>query len=158
MKPKFYDRENSIAGPSQRWTRYSWKIKGQGGASTSQDHDAEQRLRRARVQQREYIEEMFPRPTGREAALEKKRAITRYHAREVDVIPELSDSVIMTGGGQSNTDDYEALLERERARRERAAARRQADVSVRLEAYMDKERKTIEMLQKLAEAKRGGEQ
>lgn len=168
LKPKFYNRDTCYDGLSQRRTRHTWKIKNESDSNYGKiqeeatEHNVNSRLdkrqqaRRRQEQQKEYLEELYPRSTGREAILEKKKAMSRYHNYEADVVPDVADDVLMSGGARSNTDDYQALLERERARRERIAARKQAEISTRLEAYKDKEKKTVEMLLQLADARYGG--
>lgn len=112
------------------------------------------------------LEELAPKETGREAKLEKKRAMNEYHRRERSPDVELSEQDMMGTGS-----DYKSALAAERRRREARESRRRGDVgpepssegqpssnqasasstilAAKQQAYKEKEEKQLEAFRQL---------
>lgn len=127
------------------------------------------RRRQERAEQKAYrktkeivLEELAPKSTGREAMLEKRRAINEYHRRERSPDVELSEKDMMGTG-----DDYKSALAAERRRREARESRKHggADaepssgpsqpsasstvLAAKQQAYREKEEKQLEAFRQL---------
>ncbi|KAF9549148.1 hypothetical protein EC957_004787 [Mortierella hygrophila] len=85
-----------------------------------QHHRADQK--RHRKDKETILEELVPKPTGREAMLEKRRAQTAYHRQERSPDVELPEQDLMGSGGGG--DDYKSMLAAEKRRKEAREARR----------------------------------
>ncbi|KAG2221024.1 hypothetical protein INT45_009273 [Circinella minor] len=119
--------------------------------------------KRSRSRREEYLDEVAPKETGREAQLAKRRAVNAYHKRERDTDVELTDADIY-GGGRGE-DDFKSRLAAEKRRNEMRDQRRQqrqeqkfGPIQERLAQHKAKEDATMEMFKKMAEEqkKRGG--
>ncbi|KAI9004813.1 hypothetical protein CLU79DRAFT_782670 [Phycomyces nitens] len=105
-----------------------------------------------------YLDEVAPKETGREAMIEKRKAMNAFHKRERSPDVELSEADLMGG------DDFQSRLAAEKQREERRNARkaeyqqRYAPPQDRVAEYKAKENATIEMFRKMAEEqkRRGG--
>ncbi|KAJ3020544.1 UNVERIFIED_CONTAM: hypothetical protein HDU68_010123 [Siphonaria sp. JEL0065] len=97
------------------------------------------------------LEEMAPKATGREAQIEKRKAVNAYHKQERDTDVSLNDSDLMGGG-----DSFAAHLARERQRKQRLEERRQPppqvrkEIDSRIQSYQAKEDATMAMMRDLA--------
>ncbi|KAI9343108.1 hypothetical protein BDR26DRAFT_933200 [Obelidium mucronatum] len=98
------------------------------------------------------IDEIAPKATGREAQIEKKRAINAYHKQERDTDVSLNDSDLMGGG-----DSFAAHMARERERKRRLEERKlpdrqhqRQDIDSRVQSYQAKEDATMMMMRDLA--------
>jgi len=103
-------------------------------------------------EQRELLDELIPRPTGRESILEKRKQITAFHRAnaEKDLDIEYSDSELMGG------DDFkERIRQRNKInqKKEEMKLRKQSEINMKAEAYRKKEEETINMFRKIAEAR-----
>ncbi|KAI7850833.1 hypothetical protein BDC45DRAFT_546469 [Circinella umbellata] len=78
--------------------------------------------KRSRSRREEYLDEVAPKETGREAQLAKRRAVNAYHKRERDTDVELTDADIY-GGGRGE-DDFRSRLAAEKRRNEMRDQRR----------------------------------
>ncbi|TPX75383.1 hypothetical protein CcCBS67573_g03361 [Chytriomyces confervae] len=102
------------------------------------------------------LEDLAPKSTGREAQIDKRKAINAYHKQERDTDVALKDSDLMGGG-----DSFAAHLEREKKRKERMQERRQPSTQQkevfdsRLQNYKAKEDATMAMLRDLAKKNQG---
>ncbi|KAG0004236.1 hypothetical protein BGZ79_009902 [Entomortierella chlamydospora] len=123
-----------------------------------EERDHIDRMRR-RAEQRAYrkskeadLEELAPKPTGREAMIEKRRAQTEYNRRERSPDVELSESDLMGTGS-----DFKSMLaaekRRKEAREEKRGYNRDSAASglrdAKLQAHREKEDKHIEALRQL---------
>jgi len=103
-------------------------------------------------EQKELLDELIPKPTGREAILEKRKQITAFHRANAnkDFDMEYSDSELMGGD-----DIKERIQQRDKInqRKEEMKLRKQAEINMKAEAYRKKEEETINMLRKMAEAR-----
>jgi hypothetical protein len=111
--------------------------------------------RRAKDRRETALDEVAPRETGREAQLQKKRALNAYHKRERSPDVELSEADLMGG------DDFKARLAAERRSKEAREARqserheqRLAPIMNKMGEYKAKESATMEMFRKMAEEQR----
>ncbi|KAG0167190.1 hypothetical protein DFQ28_005687 [Apophysomyces sp. BC1034] len=108
---------------------------------------------RGRRQRRdEYLDEVAPKETGREAMIAKRRATNAFHKRERSPDVELPEEDLMGG------DDFQARLAAEKRNEERRKARRSeyqqqrfAPLQDKMAQYKAKENATIEMFKKMAE-------
>ncbi|KAJ3416633.1 hypothetical protein HDV05_000915 [Chytridiales sp. JEL 0842] len=94
------------------------------------------------------LEELVPKASGREAQIEKRKAINSYHKQERDIDVEMNESDLLGGG-----DSFQAALPRERARKQKSEARKvqkTAVVSEKAMEYRAKEDATMAMLRDLA--------
>jgi hypothetical protein len=111
-----------------------------------------QERKKFRKEQKELLDELVPKPTGREAMLEKRKQITAFHRAnaEKDLDIEYSDSELMGGD-----DIKERIRQRDRMnqKREEMRLRKQAEINMKAEAYRKKEEETMNMLRKMAEAR-----
>jgi len=111
-----------------------------------------QERKKFRKEQKELLDELVPKPTGREAMLEKRKQITAFHRAnaEKDLDIEYSDSELMGGD-----DIKERIRQRDRMnqKREEMRLRKQAEINMKAEAYRKKEEETTNMLRKMAEAR-----
>ncbi|CDS09705.1 hypothetical protein LRAMOSA02382 [Lichtheimia ramosa] len=112
--------------------------------------------KRKRDRREEYLDEVAPKETGREAQMAKKRALNAYHKREKSPDVELDESDIYGGG-----DDFKAALAAEKRREERRKQRyeerreqRFGPVREKMAEYKAKESATIEMFKQMAEEQR----
>ncbi|KAI8831880.1 hypothetical protein BJ741DRAFT_615585 [Chytriomyces cf. hyalinus JEL632] len=102
------------------------------------------------------LEDLAPKSTGREAQIDKRKAVNAYHKQERDTDVALKDSDLMGGG-----DSFAAHLEREKKRKERMQERRQPSTQQkevfdsRLQNYKAKEDATMAMLRDLAKKNQG---
>ncbi|KAJ3267104.1 hypothetical protein HDU77_005306 [Chytriomyces hyalinus] len=102
------------------------------------------------------LEDLAPKSTGREAQIDKRKAINAYHKQERDTDVALKDSDLMGGG-----DSFAAHLQREKKRKERMQERRQPSTQQkevfdsRLQNYKAKEDATMAMLRDLAKKNQG---
>ncbi|KAF7726610.1 hypothetical protein EC973_008574 [Apophysomyces ossiformis] len=108
--------------------------------------------RQRRHKQEEYLDEVAPKETGREAMIAKRRATNAFHKRERSPDVELSEADLMGG------DDFHARLaaekrkeERRKARREEYQQQRLAPLQGKMAEYKAKESATIEMFKRMAE-------
>ncbi|KAF9357430.1 hypothetical protein BGX26_003714 [Mortierella sp. AD094] len=98
------------------------------------------------------LEELVPKPTGRQAMIEKRRAQTEYNRRERSPDVELPESDLMGTGN-----DFKSMLaaekRRKEAREERSSFNRDSAASslrdAKLQAHREKEDKHIEALKQL---------
>ncbi|KAI9269308.1 hypothetical protein BDA99DRAFT_558055 [Phascolomyces articulosus] len=116
--------------------------------------------KRSRSRREEYLDEVAPKETGREAQIAKRRATNAYHKRERETDVELTEADIYGGG-----DDFKARLAAEKRKDEARQQRRQqrqdekmGPMQERLAQHKAKEDATMEMFRKMAEEqkKRGG--
>ncbi|KAJ3068992.1 hypothetical protein HDU98_007918 [Podochytrium sp. JEL0797] len=101
------------------------------------------------------LEELAPKATGREAQLEKKKAVNAYHKQERDTDLAIKDSDLMGGG-----DSFSAHMAREKQRKERYEERKQqanptqrVDLDSRVQNYKAKEDATMAMFRDMAAKK-----
>ncbi|KAI8371540.1 uncharacterized protein BYT42DRAFT_580631 [Radiomyces spectabilis] len=124
--------------------------------------DKEERMERERAERRfekrqsrsrkeEYLDEVAPKETGREAAIAKRRALNAYHKREKSPDIEFSEADLMGG------DDFQARLaaqkrseERRRERQTEKQQQRMAPLQNKMAEYKAKEDATIEMFKRMA--------
>ncbi|KAI9313394.1 hypothetical protein BX666DRAFT_1864380, partial [Dichotomocladium elegans] len=109
--------------------------------------------KRKRERREEYLDEVAPRETGREAQLAKKRAVNAFHKRERSPDVELNEADIFGGG-----DDFKRMLAEEKRRKERREniraermEQRAAPIREKMAEYKAKESATIEMFRQMAE-------
>eukprot|EP00045_Choanoeca_perplexa_P004187 m.36037 g.36037 ORF g.36037 m.36037 type:complete len:285 (-) comp12441_c0_seq5:34-888(-) len=102
-----------------------------------------------RKRQKEDLEELVPRETGREAQLAKKRA-ARAARRERDVSPETDDKTLMGSGG-----DFQSVLRYRRAQKDARVEEKRAKANEKLSAFREKEAGKMAELRAMAEAARG---
>ncbi|ORY16865.1 hypothetical protein LY90DRAFT_677405 [Neocallimastix californiae] len=111
-----------------------------------------QERKKYRKEQKELLDELVPKPTGREAMLEKRKQITAFHRAnaEKDLDIEYSDSELMGGD-----DIKERIRQRDKRnqKKEEMKLRKQAELNLKAEAYRKKEEETINMFRKMAEAR-----
>jgi len=111
-----------------------------------------QERKKYRKEQKELLDELVPKPTGREAMLEKRKQITAFHRANADkdFDMEYSDSELMGGD-----DIKERIRQRDKMnqRKEEMKLKKQAEINMKAEAYRKKEEETINMLRKMAEAR-----
>ncbi|KAI7871772.1 hypothetical protein BDF14DRAFT_1718432, partial [Spinellus fusiger] len=129
-------------------------------SAAEERYEAEQAKRRAEAkkihQRREnYLDEIAPKETGREAMMAKRRATNSFHKREKSPDVELCEADLMGG------DDFQSRLAAEKQREERRNARRNehqqqrlAPLQAKVAEYKAKESATIEMFRKMAEEQR----
>ena len=112
--------------------------------------------KRSRSKRAEYLDEVAPKESGREAQIAKRRATNAYHKRERSPDVELTEADIYGGG-----DDFKARLAAEKRkeemrqqRREQRQEERYGPIQDRLAQHKAKESATIEMFKKMAEEQR----
>mmetsp|Transcript_7340 Transcript_7340/g.17642 ORF Transcript_7340/g.17642 Transcript_7340/m.17642 type:complete len:310 (+) Transcript_7340:105-1034(+) len=126
LSKEFYD---GSVGPGVARTSYNWGISTSDRLERERDereasHQALRRDRKAwAAGQKELLDELLPRATGREARVEKAAA-RREEARQREVSPEMNRLI---GGGDvmGGDDSFEAARAREQ-RRQQARQQRQA--------------------------------
>ncbi|ORX86889.1 hypothetical protein BCR32DRAFT_264637 [Anaeromyces robustus] len=111
-----------------------------------------QERKKFRKEQKELLDELVPKPTGREAMIDKRKQITAFHRAnaEKDYDVEYSDSELMGGD-----DIRERIRQRDKMnqKREEMKLRKQAELNEKAAAYRKKEEETIKMFRKMAEAR-----
>ena len=118
--------------------------------SADVDEAADRRQREYKAEKRrrdELLDEVAPKPVGREAQIEKKRmqrqSQREYQSQRSDPLAAISESTVMGGGG---TTEYKAML----AKKQAADARRQEEVNNKATAYRSKENEKMQaMLQSI---------
>jgi len=111
--------------------------------------DKESRRKKHR-EHKEYLEEMFPKATGRDALREKKaanRSLARERERSPDGMGTIPESSLMGGG-----DDFEEARRREQARharRNEARERKQLDLEEKLSKFQQEEEKKMDQFRAL---------
>ncbi|KAJ1906463.1 hypothetical protein IWQ60_012078 [Tieghemiomyces parasiticus] len=117
------------------------------------------RLKRARRDHRQthesVLEELVPKPTGRDALLAKRRQASAYHREEPDLDPVLPDAELLGGdpADRSLTRLTAQQQRKERIRQERQEER-QTGIRGKVAEHQSKEQATIAMLRQMAEQSR----
>eukprot|EP00243_Klebsormidium_subtile_P002988 TRINITY_DN16122_c0_g1_i1.p1 TRINITY_DN16122_c0_g1~~TRINITY_DN16122_c0_g1_i1.p1 ORF type:complete len:391 (-),score=92.91 TRINITY_DN16122_c0_g1_i1:91-1263(-) len=157
LPDKYYD---GITSTHAQRSGFTWAIKGRG--DTGEDIMAEEDRRaseaaRGKLERRKWkqdqevlLDEMLPKATGREAALEKKAA-RREQQRGREDSPELMRDKDLLGGG----DDFQQRLARERQRREKRVAAKADAVAEKVTAYKAAEQAKLNQFRALIGASGG---
>ncbi|GAQ77728.1 hypothetical protein KFL_000030080 [Klebsormidium nitens] len=157
LPEKYYD---GITSTHAKRSGFTWAIKGRG--DTGEDIMAEEDRRaaeagRGKLERKKWmqdqellLDEMLPKATGREAALEKKAA-RREQQRGREDSPELMRDKDLLGGG----DDFQQRLARERQRREKRVAAKADAVAEKVTAYEAAEQAKLNQFRALIGASGG---
>ncbi|ORX55490.1 hypothetical protein BCR36DRAFT_581497 [Piromyces finnis] len=111
-----------------------------------------QEKKKFRKEQKELLDELIPKPTGRELMIDKRKQITAFHRAnaEKDLDIEYSDSELM---GSDDIKERIRQRDKKNQKKEEMKLRRIAEINMKAEAYRKKEEETINMLRKMAEAR-----
>jgi len=138
-------------GPSGR----SWgKSDGGGGGSREERRRERKRAERA---EREKLEEMFPRATGRDA-LREKRAAARVEGRARAASPDLVAAVPGGGAGglMGGGDSFSEAVAKQRQRQGRRQEARREQVSAKLKAHQAAEDAKMAQFRAILAQQQGG--
>ncbi|KAJ3149692.1 hypothetical protein HDU86_006869 [Geranomyces michiganensis] len=102
------------------------------------------------------LDELVPKETGREAQLEKKRAVNAYHRQERDLEMEFNDADLMGAStGDSSLAAAKRLQDRRDQRRNAVREEKAIAMSGKVAAFQQKEDQTMAMLKQMAASRFG---